>query len=140
MIALREFAGDGHRRNAELVEYTPDGEAVLAGGTVLLGARVEATAAGFVMGLRLVRAALGFFGGQELQLDLAEFGFNLTVPLRPGPSGCPTGPKGAGERRHPPGVGTGPGPGAPGAGVCSPAGRRQGGFTPGSSGCPMSCS
>ncbi|MFD4530502.1 hypothetical protein ACFWNL_27395 [Kitasatospora sp. NPDC058397] len=76
VVALREFAGDGHRRNAELVEYTPDGEAVLAGGAALLGARVEATADGFVTGLRLVRAALGFFGGQELQLDLAEFGFN----------------------------------------------------------------
>ncbi|MFJ2807978.1 hypothetical protein [Kitasatospora sp. NPDC087271] len=87
VVALRDFAGDGHLRNAELVEYTPGGETVLAGGTALLGARVEATADGFVTGLRLVRAALGFFGGQELQLDLAEFGFNRADLFAVDPSG-----------------------------------------------------
>lgn len=74
VVARREFDSGGYRGDTEVVEYTPGREAVLAQGSGLLDAVVEATATGFVMGTKLNGVAFALADGEQEQLNLREFG------------------------------------------------------------------
>ena len=70
-LGLRLFANE---RDAELVRYTPGSEEVLIDGNLLPGAQVVPTATGFVTGLALAPLALASSDGEQIELDLREFG------------------------------------------------------------------
>jgi hypothetical protein len=74
VIARREFDSGGYRGDTEVVEYTPGGETVLANGGALLDAIVQPTATGFVVGTKLAAFAFALADGEQVQLNLGEFG------------------------------------------------------------------
>jgi hypothetical protein len=73
VIARREFES-GSRGDSQIVEYTATGEALLASGGAQLDAQVLATAHGFVVGFKLVAAAVAVADGNEAELDLSRHG------------------------------------------------------------------
>lgn len=75
VIARREF-GSGFRGDTEVVRYAAGAEDVLASGAGLLDAQVEATADGFVLGLKLSPVAVALFDGKQGKLDLAPHGLH----------------------------------------------------------------
>lgn len=76
VVARREFGG-GMRGDTEVVLYTPGSENVLMNGGGLLDARVEATANGFVVGLKMIPVAFAEADGRQEEIDLSKYGIRV---------------------------------------------------------------